>query len=93
MKLNAKKKLENMHKKGIVLQDKHKKLYRRLLYERYTYLGKRNFISYVFRTFDKVFDTAVLKHQIHNHKKRLDNLIKQADSELLATYNELVSKK
>lgn len=93
MKLNAKKKLENMHKKGIVLQDKHKKLYRRLLYERYTYLGKRNFISYVLRTFDKVFDTAVLKHQIHNHKKRLDNLIKQADSELLATYNELVSKK
>ena len=93
MKLNAKKKLKNMHKKGIVLQDKHKKLYRRLLYERYTYLGKRNFISYVLRTFDKVFDTAVLKHQIHNHKKRLDNLIKQADSELLATYNELVSKK
>lgn len=93
MKLNAKQKLKNMNKKGIILQDKHKRLYRHLLYEKYTHLGKRNFISYVLRTFEKVFSTSILKHQIYNHKKRLVKLIKQADSELLETYNELVRKK
>lgn len=92
MKISAKNKLKNMHKQKIPIQEKQKKLYRHHLYEQYTHLGKRNFISYVYRTFDTVFDTSVIKQQIMNHHKRLNNLIEQADKEILQTYEELIQK-
>ncbi len=91
MKFNAIKKLINMHKQKIPIQDKQKKLYRHHLYEQYTHLGKRNFISYAYRTFDTVFNTSVIKQQIKNHQKRLNELIEQADNEILKT-NEKIMK-
>lgn len=92
MKYNAIKKLINMHKQKIPIQDKQKKLYRHHLYEQYTHLGKRNFISYAYRTFDTVFNTSVIKQQINNHQKRLNKLIEQADNEILKTYEKLVQQ-
>lgn len=92
MKFNAIKKLINMHKQKIPIQDKQKKLYRHHLYEQYTHLGKRNFISYAYRTFDTVFNTSVIKQQINNHQKRLNKLIEQADNEILKTYEKIVQQ-
>ena len=86
MKFNAIKKLTNMHKQKIPIQNKQKKLYRHHLYEQYTHLGKRNFISYAYRT----FDTSVIKQQINNHQKRLNKLIEQADKEILNTYKSFM---
>lgn len=89
MKLNAQKKLINMAKQKIPIQEKQKKLYRHHLYEQYTHLGKRNFISYAYRTFDTVFNTSVIKQQINNHQKKLNKLIEKADVEILETYNKI----
>lgn len=91
MKFNAIKKLINMHKQKIPIQEKQKKLYRHHLYEQYTHLGKRNFISYAYRTFDTVFDTSVIKQQINNHQKRLNELIAEADAEILETFSTINS--
>lgn len=99
MKLSAQKKLINMHKNGIILQNKQKNLYKRKLYERYTYLGKHNFIAYVLRCAENVFCTddfdctKALKHQIHKHKKRLDALIEKANKEILETFDNLTEDK
>lgn len=91
MKFNAIKKLINMHKQKIPIQEKQKKLYRHHLYEQYTHLGKRNFISYAYRTFDTIFDTSVIKQQINSHQKRLNKLIEKADVEILKTFNNINS--
>ncbi|MBQ3494986.1 MAG: hypothetical protein IJA69_06170, partial [Clostridia bacterium] len=71
------------------IQEKQKKLYRHHLYEQYTHLGKRNFISYAYRTFDIVFNTSLIKQQINNHFKRLNDYIKKADEELASLCNSL----
>ena len=89
MKLNAKQKLKNMFKQKIQIQEKQKKLYRHHLYEQYTHLGKRNFISYAYRTFDIVFNISLIKQQINNHFKRLNDYIKKADEELASLCNSL----
>lgn len=87
MKLNAIRKLKNMQKNNIPLQEKHKKLYRRKLYERYTHLGKQNFISYAKSAFE-TFDDATIKHQIRNHFKRFKKLLDEADKEIKKICNE-----
>jgi hypothetical protein len=91
-KLNAIKKLENMHKKGLAIEDKHKKLYRRTLYEKYTYRGQRNFISYAYRAF-KNFNDETIKKQVHNHTTRLIKLIKKADVEVKEACFQLLEEK
>lgn len=80
-KLNAIRKLKDMQKNNIPLQEKHKKLYRRKLYERYTHLGKQNFISYAKGAFATFNDTTI-KHQISNHFKRFKKLIDEADKDI-----------
>lgn len=91
-KKNALKKLNNMHKKGIKIEEKHKKLYRKTLYTRYTHKGKRNFISYAYRAFEN-FDDKTIKKQVRNHFARLNKMIKSADSEIAKECEELLELK
>lgn len=85
MKIKAKERIKNMHEQGIEFHDKHRKLFRRALYDRYTHLGAANknpnFISYIYNAFD-VFDDSVIKRQIKQHFKRFNTLLKEADSEI-----------
>lgn len=88
-KENSITKLRNMHKKGLKIEEKHKKLYRRTLYSRYTHLGERNFISYAYRAFND-FDDTTIKKQVKNHFKRLSKIIKKADYQISETCDELI---
>ena len=44
------------------------KIYKRTLHSRFTYIGKRNYISYVFRVSD-VHNSKNVKRQIKGHYK------------------------
>lgn len=65
-------KLYELKKKGVTLQEKQRKMYRKKLYEKYTVLGINNFHYYVdraFRGMDGV-DNHKIKHQLMNHLKK-----------------------
>jgi len=91
-KENAKVKLRKMHGSGIQIQEKHKKLYRKTLYSRYTHLGKRNFISYAYRAFVEP-DNKIIKKQIKHHFERLEEMLTIADSEMEKLCNLLLKQK
>jgi len=90
-KLNAVKKLKNMHKKGLIIQEKHKKLYRHTLYNLYTYRGKRNFISYAYRAFEN-FNDETIKKQVRKHSVRLIRLVREADIAINKECEKLLNK-
>lgn len=88
-KENAKVKLEKMYNSGIELEEKHKKLYRKILYSRYTHKGNRNFISYAYKAFNSPED-VIIKKQIRNHFHRLEEMIFEADKEMADKCKELL---
>ena len=51
-------------------------IYRRIIYKRYTHLGKRNFISYVKKASSILEDPSVLK-QIKRHWKVMNSYIER----------------
>lgn len=48
------------------------KMYRKALYERFTYIGKSNYLSYVFRVAG-VHDSKVIKQQVRGHWRKMHN--------------------
>lgn len=48
------------------------KMYRKALYERFTYIGKSNYLSYVFRVAG-VHDSKVVKQQVRGHWHKMHN--------------------
>ena len=87
-KNNAINKINRLFEIGIILQEKHKKLYRKSLYSRYTHLGHKNFISYAFRAYSTTHDNTI-RQQIKRHFIKLNENIKKADIEI----NKVVQKK
>lgn len=51
-----------------------KVIYRKGLYERFTHLGKRNFIRYAYRA-SKIMDSTKIKSQTRNHWKKIHSEI------------------
>jgi RNA-directed DNA polymerase len=74
-------KLREMYNKKQPFEKKHKKLFRKTLYDRYTHLGKRNFISYSHNSFKEIGDEKI-KQQVKNHYKRVQDLIDDEDKKL-----------
>jgi hypothetical protein len=62
-------------------EEKHTKIFRRKINERYTHLGSRNFISYANRSFEEMDDSSI-KRQVKKHFDRVQNLLKIEDKKL-----------
>ena len=56
--------------------EKSKKLYKRKLYEKYSHLGKSNFVTYGLRAKNKMNDSFTIKRQIRKLWKNLEKEIK-----------------
>ncbi|MFA7658307.1 MAG: hypothetical protein WCY19_02625 [Candidatus Gastranaerophilaceae bacterium] len=83
--INARKRLIFLYKNnGLVIQEKHKKLYREDLYRKYTHIGKRNFIYYAKRSFNSIKDEAI-QAQIKTHFERINKLIEFYDKKIEKT--------
>lgn len=57
------------------------KIYKKTLYERYSHLGKRNFISYAIKA-SKIMGSKSIRSQIRNHWKKLNQEISNTESYL-----------
>ena len=53
------------------------KIWRRELYERYTHLGRRNFITYAYRCAE-IMNAPEIKRQTKNHWKQINALIEES---------------
>jgi RNA-directed DNA polymerase len=63
-------------KKAAKESDRGEIIYRRSLYERFTHLGKRNFIKYAYRA-SKIMNSAEIKGQTSRHWKKINAAIQQ----------------
>ena len=54
---------------------------KRELYERYSHLGNRNFISYAYRAAE-IMDAPEIRKQVRKHWLNLNQLIAEAQSEV-----------
>ena len=54
---------------------------KRELYERYSHLGKRNFVSYAYRA-AKIMEAPEIRRQVRKHWLNLNQLIEEAQSEV-----------
>ena len=89
----AKKRIWRLYKfNGLQIQNKHKKLYRRNLYSKYTHLGKQNFIAYANTAFSEINDLTI-KNQIKTHFDRLNKFLDIADYLLEKYCNTLILDK
>lgn len=68
------------------------KIYRKNLYRRYTHLGKRNFVSYVYRA-AKFTKCKVIQKQLRKHFDRVKELITMTDNQLNQYYQKMKGKK
>lgn len=94
-RINVMKKLYELKKKGVTLQEKQRKMYRKKLYEKYTVLGINNFHYYIdraFRGMDGV-DNHKIKHQLMNHLKKIKKDIAEQDEYIKVAWDILNSTK
>ncbi len=93
-KCNTLKKLEKMHDKRIPFQKKHEKMYRKKIYQRYTYVGRNNFLTYVKRAFNGMdgIDNRKINSQIKGHLKKVKNELEDQDLEIIEKIIELGNK-
>lgn len=79
------------HYNGLLLTNKHRKLYRKSLYSKYTHKGKNNFIAYANRAFNSVED-IVIQQQIKDHFERFNALLRIKDIQLNKFCDELLEQ-
>lgn len=92
MRVSVQRKILSLWNKGENIDKILPKVYRKTLYRRYTYLGKRNFLSYVYRAFAHT-KSKFLKKQLKGHFLRIKNLIIEADKELTKYHKCMKEKK
>ena len=91
MRISVQNKICSYLYKGQNIDTIEPRIHRKTLYERYTYLGKRNFLSYTYRAAQNT-NSKYVKRQLRNHFNRVSNLIKDADIELNSFHQYMKTK-
>lgn len=65
------KRFENLQRKGLIQNDR---MYRKALNQRFSYIGKNNYLSYVFRV-ARVHDSDSVKRQVSGHWGRMSQYL------------------
>jgi len=92
MRVSVQRKILSLWNKGENIDKILPKVYRKTLYRRYTHLGKRNFLSYIYKAYDHT-GCKVIKKPLKRHFSRIKELIFKTDQKLINFYQKLNQKR